>query len=144
MQTKYLLNAFDTLAGSSFGGYNSENFVDEMIGVCIKLQIITIDEVYDYFKMMIDPDPDVLADCIDELIEKINEHPELMPPCCCAIMDDNEVRIIPYLDDDVPGLADYPKSKHDDHDVIFIVNDHGNVTCQEWTGAEYVTVWEMV
>lgn len=74
--------------------------------------------------------------------ERIFDDYDVLPASCYITWQDNELIVLPFIDDDVPRLPDYPESFVED--VVYVVNDHGNITCQEWNGKKYVTVWDMV
>ena len=68
---------------------------------------------------------------------------------------DNELIVMPYIDeyDDIPRLDDIPDTRIEIfdalgpagfEDVIYHINDHGNVDCCVWNGTEYVIVWSIV
>lgn len=146
MKPEYTFDAFDTLAGSSSGGYSSQDFVAELLEHVINIGGMSGADISDYQQIADSEseDGDTEADeAIDELIDWLSDH-AILPPSCTLTMEDNEVRVIPYVDDELPRLSDYPDARVDGEDVIYVVNDHGNVTCQVWDGKAYVTVWEMV
>ena len=138
--------AFEHIAGSSFGtGSNRES-------ACQLLKTLQTVSGYDCLKLWQDiaetndENFDQLIDIQDEIAELLNEYMP-MPEFCSVVLDDNEWRVIPSIenaDEDCKNFADY----QDDYqgDFILVTNDHGNVTCQQWLQGEmvYVTIWDMV
>ena len=82
---------------------------------------------------------DIQRDCADLLS---NDAP--IADYCTVSLEDNEWRVLPYLDDELPRFEECPESFEGDN--VLVVNDHGNVTCYWWNSSErqYSEVWAMV
>jgi len=141
--------AFEHIAGSSFGNWSNRETA------CALLSTLEKVSDYDCSKFYIDiaelhDESDQWFDFQDEIAELLNEYMP-MPEFCSVVLEDNEFTVRPNLEaaqDDCHTFNDYPDKKiPDSHsDFILVVNDHGNVTCQQWDygKSEYITIWDMV
>ena len=80
----------------------------------------------------------------DEAAEMLNDYLPV-PEFCSVQLIDSEYSVLPSLEaaeEEATKLDDYPEDYISDY--ILVVNDHGNVTCQQWQNGEYVTIWDMV
>ncbi len=144
-----VIPAFEVIAGSSQGGWSSREFAVTMLEACVTCTSSLMTDEWEELAGYADDD----VEAIDEMIQDAMEHliyNAPIPESCTIEWRDNEIIVLPFLDDDIPRFEDCP----DDHseDVIYTVNDHGNVTCWQWnpnnvdgnqTGA-YESIWDMV
>ncbi len=108
------------------------------------------------------------ADCetvdVEYYSDRVGEHcSHILPASTAFSWDDGELRITPYIDDCAEsytiGTLDYWQEQHDldsinplnpdQQDIVYEVNDHGNVNCYEWrpdglNQLKWHLVWEMV
>lgn len=140
------LKPFDHLAGSSFGTWTNAEVMDELNLLLSKLN--------DQYKIDeneltgVSPDSEdynVIVDgVIDELIDLLQDY---APDYCTVQWEDNEVRVIPYIDDELPKVSDIPLTNVINDTIvneILVVNDHGNVSYMTWDGEDFVSQWDMV
>ena len=130
--------AFEHLAGSSFGTWSDLEVTETMLEIARKVSSTT-------FLPDLEPSEDD-AQCVhymvqQECAEEIQHH---VAPFCTVELLDNEWRVLPYIDDELPQVEDYPEEHIGDY--ILQVNDHGNVTLLEWqyNQNDYRSVWAMV
>ena len=135
------VEAFQTIAGSSLGGDTYSIALD----LVTWLHDFPNDMSKEDFQKVFDwehelANDEVPDDEVDDLLEEIKELAENvidMPASCSLEFVDNELRVQPYIDDDLPRIEAGNSTFYD-------VNDHGNVTCYNWDGESYKPVWSMV
>lgn len=74
-----------------------------------------------------------------------------IPASCGVSLQNGEWIVLPFIDEDSPRLGECPDEFTED-DIVYVVSDHGNVTCYEWQyigepgGPEYAytEIWGMV
>ena len=135
--------AYEHVAGCSLGTWSNRE------SACALLDALETTSHHDcapLWKVIAEnhDESDIWFDVQDEIAQLLNENMP-MPEFCSVTLQDNEWHVLPSLEcaqDEATSLDDYP----DDYvsDYILVVNDHGNVTCQQWSGGEYVTIWDMV
>lgn len=147
------LEAFETLAGSIYGGYTMRMVAAELIARMpnsgandMQFELLTA------LAETSDDEPETLASIVDEAIDYL-QCTEVLPPFCSIQWEDNEVRVIPYVDDELPRVSDPAELDERTEDYVLSVTDHGNVTLWERVGepvprtdgySEYREVWSMV
>lgn len=147
--------AFTTIAGSTAGGWTERE-------VCIALleaidNVIGFSETFEKWKELAAiHDDDTLTFFMDELVEYFNESVDTMPEFCSLQWQDNELLIVPNVDnalDDTQTLDVIPDVQNPIKDdsgqtayTITHVNDHGNVDLLQWDESkrEYVIAWSVV
>lgn len=151
------LKPFQTIAGSSYGQQSPRETAIELIAFCslvefkdtgadVATQKAFMEKVQEYtyeLASISDEETDSIFEIQEDLAALINDYLPL-PVSCTVTLQDNEYIVLPYIDDSLPRLAECPETFVDD--VIYSVNDHGNVDCFEWMPAkqEYKNVWSMV
>jgi hypothetical protein len=142
---KYTINAFDTLAGSSYGTWTLREVAVELINYLESSQCPyeLIRELTRDLAELHDEDSQYLDDLISDLIGHIDYYIE-RPECTLIEWHDNEIICRPYIDDDISRLDHIPESFIDD--LVYHVNDHGNVDLCKWNPDKqcYEIVWSMV
>jgi hypothetical protein len=154
---KQSLRPFEVLAGSSHGLSTPRQTAIELIAFCnlfefsgtgadVAIQKAFQEKVQGYtyeLASTADENSDDIFEIQEDLATLINEYVPL-PVSCTLSLQDNEWIVLPYIDDELPRLDECPETFVDD--VIYSVNDHGNVDCYEWIPAkqEYRNVWSMV
>ena len=132
----YDLPAFTTITGSNDGGFSAREMATDII------------QTAEYAGTLLPAAWRELAQTDDDDVDP-NDYLDLLEPLsispsCSITWQDNELLVLPYIDDEIPRFTDYPDGFQPDGEVIYVVNDHGNVTCQAWNGKAYETVWDMV
>lgn len=119
---------WEIIAGSSFGTWTQQEVVERL---CSRLDVPMLKNLQD----------DEIDDYIDGLIELANDY---APPFCAIQWADNEVRVLPYVDEwETPRYEDIPENCSDEY--LYVVNDHGNVTLYgRQANGEYLEIWSMV
>lgn len=150
-----LFKAFQHIAGCSLGTWSD---LDSAIGCLDFIQ------AYDNHPGYNDIYPDALLKkefrdlCVDHenidldwYSELVTDHcSDALPVSCAFSWDDGEFRITPFIDDDIPKFEELPEDEKeaeinpDNDDFIYVVNDHGNVTCYQWRDREWISIWDMV
>lgn len=137
------IEAFTHLAGSSYGTWTDYETTKAMVDIAIKVSghPATLNLRQELETLGEDDISGAYFEIQQEASEYIQDYVE---DYCAVSLDDNEWRVTPYVDDELPTFDDYQDDYQGDH--ILIVSDHGNVTCQRWDydKAEYVTIWDMV
>lgn len=118
------LYAFDTLAGSSFGGVSIQEVAHALKAAYRRVA----DREWNQ------PAPSDTGDVsgeewdayVDEIIDGLSG---FAPPYCDVCWEDNEVRVLPYIDDELPRFEEIPDDFEGDY--CYTVTDHGNVTLWE-------------
>ena len=144
------ISAFEVITGSTYGGFTPREIAVDLINA---LEIVTslIDTKRDWQELAAAPDDEteVIEGIISDYIDHLNCYAPI-PDSCAIGWHDNEIIVMPYIDDEIPKFEDVPDSFIDD--VIYQVSDHGNCTCYRWnpndvsgnqTGA-YNEIWSMV
>ncbi len=143
--------AFEHIAGSNNGSWTMRETAFSLISTLETISSYDTSRLYKDLAECNDDDG-YLDDMQLEVMELLNEYMP-MPEFCSVSLNDGEYTVTPYIDeyDDTPRLSDYPDTLYKDesgmvHYTIFIVNDHGNVTCQTWNDQkrEYITQWDIV
>jgi hypothetical protein len=141
--------AFEVITGSTYGGFTPREMAVDLIKA-VELVTSLIDTKTDWQFLAICEDDDP---AISEFIEEYTRHLDYyapIPDSCSIEWHDNELIVMPYIDDEIPRFEEVPESFIED--VIYQVSDHGNVTCYRWnpndvsgnqTGA-YNEIWAMV
>ena len=144
--------AFEVITGSTQGGYTArEMAVDVITALETVTGCKTVDTKSDWkYLATCSDDETTEIDClIAEYIDHLNYY-ALIPDSCSLTWQDNELIVLPYIDDEIPRFDECPDDFSED--VIYVVNDHGNVTCYRWnpndvsgsqTGA-YNEIWALV
>jgi len=138
---------FDVIAGSSVGGWSNREMAAEIIRHCVILSSDggTAERLYRELAETSDEDIDV-----DGYTEKLEETAvDSLPPYCVIQWQDNELTVIPYIDDDLPRfdhhLDHYSAGAAPTYEYIH-VNDHGNADLFVWNDSkrDFDLVWSMV
>ena len=142
--------AFEVITGSSFGGFTArEMAVDVITALETVTSLIDTKSDWKYLATCSDDETTEIDCLIEEYIDHLNYYAPI-PDSCSFTWQDNELIVLPYIDDEIERFDDVPESFSDD--VIYVVNDHGNVTCYRWnpndvsgsqTGA-YNEIWALV
>lgn len=137
--------AYEHLAGSSFGTWTERETVFRLLEI---VDSTTNQDTLSLYKDLAKygDDDTVIMELADDAVDLLNESMP-MPEFCSVTLNDNEYHVMPCLgnaQEECVSYEDYPEEKHGD--FILVVNDHGNVTCQQWdyNKLEYVTIWDMV
>ena len=152
-----MFNAFDVIAGCSLGTWTQIMVLEELIDTlnfntngqqdgtkpCAGSRECAKDLIHDLDHIQPDnEDYDVLVDeMVIEAIGHLNYYAEI-PESTTIGWRDNEVTVIPFIDEDNPRVADWPEDYLED--IVYLINDHGNVDCLEWRNGEYRSIWDMV
>jgi hypothetical protein len=142
--------AFEVITGSNYGGYTPREIAVDLITALGKVTGL-IDTRSDWQELAAasDDESEVIESIISDYVDHLNYYAPI-PESCSIRWHDNELIVLPYIDDEIPRYEECPDSFVDD--VVYVVNDHGNVTCYQWnpndvsgnqTGA-YNVIWEMV
>ena len=143
---------FDVIAGSSLGGWSSREMAAEIIRHCVILSSDSGTAERLYKELAETPDDDIDVDgWTSELIDTAADS---LPPYCAIEWRDNELTVLPYIDDDLmrldhhldhynDGLA-YPPG--DPIREYLHVNDHGNIDCMVWNHnkQQFDNAWSIV
>ena len=142
--------AFEHIAGDSLGTWTQRETTAEMIHA---IDLISDQDrtsvLWIYLAKAADDDLEEMTGLQEQAADILNEHMP-MPAYCRVTLQDNEWRVLPYLDEEVPRMStdDWDEVDQNQHgfDHVYVVNDHGNVTCWEWRQdkVEYVSIWSMV
>lgn len=97
-----------------------------------------------------DDDTNEIEDIQREVADLIQSMAPL-PASCTVSLRNGEWLVLPFIDECYPRLEECPDEFTGD-DIVYVVNDHGNVTCYEWqhTGEPgisdcvYTEIWSMV
>ena len=171
MRNPTQFNAFDVLAGSDLGTWSECEVIEELIDILnfqcgpeskkVALQIIHESDqamTDNNTSVLDDLEPEYLNDLFNDLIDSLNDF-ALHPDSTYIESRNGEVIVTPYLDDDLPRLADHPENMvyanigtgqgfdADNNQVpheYYLVNDHGNVDFMQWDGSKYANTWSMV
>jgi hypothetical protein len=139
--------AFEVITGSNQGGYTPRQMAFDVISA---IDTVTglIDTTSDWKDLagMSDDDTQEINDLIEEYVDHLNYYAPI-PDSCSISWHDNELIVMPYIDDENEKFDEVPESFVDD--VIYQVSDHGNVTCYRWERisrlqGKYVEIWSMV
>jgi hypothetical protein len=138
--------AFDVLAGSSYGTWTQREVCAELLRLQDEHLKVYIDE-WRTLANCSDDDVEIMGGLIDSVIDTFNDlADEFLPASCSICWRDNEITVLPFLDDQCPSIdsavEDVPEQYVDE--IIYMINDHGNVDCYEWDGKNYVHQWGMV
>ena len=137
--------AFEILAGSSFGTWSLREVAAEMISNVSKTTQVDTAMYWQELASATDNDLETMEWVITVCMEDMNTY-SLIPDSCCIEWTDNEIVVMPYIDDEIPRFEDVPDSHVED--VIYQISDHGNCTCYRWdyskSPARYVEVWAIV
>ena len=143
--------AFTHIAGCSLGTWSQ---LDNLQG-CIDAVSSTTQTDCKEYKAMIDKydhgndisshDSFIIDEMIEEMIDILNNDMPI-PDSCSVSWQDNELLVLPYIDDEIPRYEDIPDNLQNGDYTIYVVNDHGNVTCMYWDDQkrEYISQWDMV
>jgi len=141
--------AFEHISGDSLGTWTQRETTSAMIqAVYMTTSVDTLHAWRDLAETN-DDDLENMVDIQDWCAGELIEHMP-MPFSCTVALGDNEWRVVPYIDDEVPRMStdDWDEVDQNQHgfDHVYVVNDHGNVTCWEWRQdkVEYVSIWAMV
>jgi len=136
--------AFTHVAGDTAGTWSQRQIAVEMAKT---LETVSSDS-YICHQTFIDiassdDDDQFLMDVQQNLADMLTEHAPI-PDYTNIALQDGEWFVKPYLDDELQRFDDCPDEFSDD--TILIVNDHGNVTCMQWSESEkeYQSIWAMV
>ncbi|GAF84818.1 unnamed protein product [marine sediment metagenome] len=142
--------AFEVITGSSYGGFTPREIAVDLIYAIEKVtNLIDTKQDWQYLATYSDNELTEIDELISEYIQHLNYYAPI-PDSCSIDWHDNELIVMPYIDDEIERFEDCPDDFSDD--VIYVVNDHGNVTCYRWnpndvsgnqTGA-YNAIWDMV
>ena len=136
--------AFTTVAGCTIGTQTPRETTLELIDVADKVSAhIDCKTAYRDLAAMPDDMSQDMFELQEDIADQLNYYMP-MPPCCSVTLQDNEWIVLPYIDDDLPRFDEVPEEFSED--VIYTVNDHGNVSCYWWNSndREYVEQWTMV
>ena len=140
--------AFEVITGSSYGGYTPREIAVDLINAVEQFGLCLYPEDWKNLATYEDNSQEI-SDFIIEYTDLLNDC-AIIPDSCSLTWHDNELIVMPYVDDEIEKFEDCPDDYSDD--VIYVVNDHGNVTCYRWnpndvsgnqTGA-YNEIWAMV
>lgn len=131
--------AFETITGSNIGNMSEMECAQDIIKL-----LSAIPETKEkagkwqdeLISMSLSDNESDVFDFLDELVDELRDYAET-PESCSIDWEDNELRVIPYVDDCGTILDDSV-------DVIYRSNDHGNITCYEFDGDSYKAIWSMV
>ena len=140
---------FDVIAGSSAGGWSDREIAAEIIRHCVILSSDsgTAERLYRELAETSDDDIDIDG-WTQELEDTAIDH---LPPYCSLQWQDNELTVIPYIDDDLPRL-----DHHLDHYAAgpgvestyeyLHINDHGNADLFIWNHnkQDFDLIWSLV
>ncbi len=134
--------AFDKLAGDSLGRLDSGDIIEDLL---VLMRELGLSHVVERLQLEIQQDansddPEYQDDVIQECIDYLQD---FAPAYCCIEWEDNEIRVIPCVDDELPRYEwEIPEDCSDDY--AYTVTDHGNVTLWERKADGYYEVWAMV
>lgn len=139
--------AFDVIAGSSAGGWSDREIAAEIIKHCVILSSDsgTAESLYRELAETADYDIDVQG-WTDELIETAEDS---LPPYCTIKWQDNELTVLPYIDEELPRHSDHLDHCNDGPVPTYEylhVTDHGNVDLFCWNESkrDFDLIWSMV
>lgn len=139
--------AYEHLAGSSFGTWSDRETTIALINALDTVQShVDTKPLYKELAALNDDNSESMIEMQEEVTDHLNYYMP-MPEFCSVELYDNEFSVMPNLEsakEDCGILTEYPEVRTTDN--ILVVNDHGNVTCQQWNynKLEYVTIWDMV
>ena len=140
--------AFEVITGSSHGGFTNREMAIDLIKAVEMVSPMVCTNDWKLLAEYSDDDQEI-NDLIAEYVEHLNYYAPI-PDSCVIEWHDNELIVMPYMDDEIPRFEDVPESFVED--VIYQVSDHGNCTCYRWnpndtsgnqTGA-YNEIWGIV
>jgi len=148
-----MFKPWETLAGCSLGTWSYRIVVIELLKVlerCNEEEELSgtpefLNQTYrDMAGYDDEENAQEIMETVDEVVYHINDYMGFLPPYCTVWCEDNEWIVTPYIDDELPRVADCPEEHTEDY--IYVVNDHGNVDCMYWNDSakEYKIVWSMV
>jgi hypothetical protein len=141
-----MIPAFEVITGSSYGGFTQREMAVDLLKA-VELVTSQIDTKADWQDLAEYSDDDSeINDLISEYVDHLNEYAPI-PDSCSISWQDNELIVMPYIDDEIEKFEEVPDDFSDD--VIYQVSDHGNVTCFHWERisrlqGKYVEIWAMV
>jgi hypothetical protein len=141
--------AWEHIAGDSLGTWTERETTARMIEVLATVSQEDTTHRWKELALLNDEDTQEMTDMQDELAGLLNGNMPI-PASCSVRLRDGEWKVLPYLDEDLPRLPDYQwesiRASGHGYDIVYVVNDHGNVTCYEWNEAvlEYEDIWAMV
>jgi len=152
METNYILQPWQRIAGCSQGTTSEREVVVEMLETLDYLakqveaqQGFEIGREANKLWRELAAEQDETVDAMDYGIDFAEIVNDLLPPSCTMLWEDNEFRVTPYVDDEIPRFADFDDIPDDFDDTeYYIVNDHGNVAYYVRHDGEFVMVWDMV
>lgn len=141
--------AFEHIAGDSLGTWTERETTTALIEVLETVSQVDTARLWKDLAMLSDDDFGDMLDIQEEVVCELNES-MAMPAYCHVTLQDNEWRVTPYIDEEVVCMStdvwyEVDQNQHG-FDHVYVVNDHGNVTCWEWREdkVEYVPIWAMV
>ncbi len=166
-----LVKPFDHIAGCSTGTWTDG---ESVIAILDFIQAIEDNPQYNetfppmaqYWKefavdLVNDKADDLDTIDLDYWTDRLIEHCDVVLPAYCSFSwEDNELRVVPYIDDELTKVDELPcidgeweHANPDNEEYILLINDHGNATLFEWFDShrgdsdQYQTwqeVWGMV
>jgi hypothetical protein len=148
--------AWEHIAGDSLGTWSERETTAELIKVLDKVSQEDTARWWKELALLNDEDTQEMTDMQGDLADILNEIAPL-PTSCIVALGDGEWRVVPYIDEEVPMLStddwDALDTSVRGFDHLYVVNDHGNVTCYEWQEwrideiqdrGKYKEIWAMV
>lgn len=137
------ISAFTTLAGANQGGWTNREVA---VALLKALDQVTEHDITKKLWVGLaeydDQEQDIIE--IQQAIVELFNDVALLPAYCHVVMENNEWRVVPYIDEGLQRVSEIPDDYIDDH--ILQVSDHGNVSCYEWNHGlgSYQEIWAMV
>lgn len=151
---KFLL-PFETIAGNSLGAHERDTacelpaYLDRMMNTGEYPNSIMEAAERIWKEIAACPDDELDLDYWSSDFEDAVS--DYLPASCLLTWEDNEYRVLPFIDDENEKLNEQPDlTIRRNEDVFYVVNERGNVDCYEWqeyhnTGEKaYRLIWSMV
>ena len=144
MKIKPEIKPFDHVAGCSCGTKTELYQLREILAYGCAMGELSADDVRQAYDEALDDTEGQCSIDLDYWTNWLQEAiGEKLPLSCGISWDDGELRVLPYIDDDMPKAAELPDACNDDG-VILIVNDHGNTSLYQWRDDDWREVWALV